>query len=94
MFMSLQSAIDEPADFDSPLFGPISNEKSPKSSVRSRERNDSHSKSDSGKETVKEASASGSDSENSRYVCLSCTMVLNNWSGAIGSTFTWFRRNS
>ncbi|KAK3096752.1 hypothetical protein FSP39_002924 [Pinctada imbricata] len=59
----IQSAIDEPADFDSPLFGPISNEKSPKSSVQRRDRQDSSSKGEHGEGSVKNAAAS--ESENS-----------------------------
>lgn len=53
-------SIEDPADFDSPLFGPLSNDKSPKAGSSNKENKDSIKK-----EIENNASGSGSDSGNS-----------------------------
>lgn len=60
-FFLLQPSIEDPADFDSPLFGPLSNDKSPKAGSSNKENKDSIKK-----EIENNASGSGSDSGNSR----------------------------
>ncbi|XP_062610883.1 chromodomain-helicase-DNA-binding protein 1-like isoform X1 [Saccostrea cucullata] len=54
------ASVEDPADFDSPLFGPLSNDKSPKSASSHKDKKDSIKK-----ETDNNVSGSGSDSGNS-----------------------------
>ncbi|XP_048736383.2 chromodomain-helicase-DNA-binding protein 1-like isoform X3 [Ostrea edulis] len=55
-----KTSIEDPADFDSPLFGPLSNDKSPKSVSSQKDKKESIKK-----EADNNASGSGSDSGNS-----------------------------